>query len=104
MDFSLLKYPLKALEIYITKMTLNWCKNNKEKLVAKEPLIDCAFNVYYFDALRLNPEDVEIVEKPKKEWYVDGVTLAKFWKSVKCLNWIQELSAEKHSKNQQKFF
>lgn len=63
---SLLKYPLKALEICITKMTLDWCKNNKEKLVAKEPLTDHAFNVYYFDALRLNPENVEIVEKTGK--------------------------------------
>lgn len=66
MTFSLLKYPLKALEIYITKMVLDWCKNNKEKLVAKEPPIDHAFNVYYFDHMGFNPEGVEIVEVMKR--------------------------------------
>lgn len=78
MTFSLLKYlkavatekdqtkPLKALENCITEMVLDWCKNNKEKLVAREPLIDHAFNVYYFDHMKFNPKDVEVVEKTEK--------------------------------------
>ena len=85
MTFSLLKYPLKALEICITKMTLSWCKNNKEKLVVKEQLIDHAFNVYYFDALRLNPEDVEIVEKTEKRIVCRWRNPCQVWKKCKML-------------------
>lgn len=77
MTFDLLKYlrnvvtgndsarALKVLENRVNEMVLEWCERNKEKLVSKEPLIDHAFKVYYFDHLGLKPEHVEVVEKTK---------------------------------------
>lgn len=57
---------LKILENCITQMALEWCERNKEKLAPKEPLVDHAFRVYYFDHLGLSPKEVEIVEKTKR--------------------------------------
>jgi len=77
MSFDLLKYlrnvtkaedqvrALKVLENRINEMVLEWCEENKEKLVSKEPLIDYAFKVYYFDHLGLKSKDVEVVERTK---------------------------------------
>lgn len=51
------------LENCITDMALEWYKKNKKELVQEKPLLEHAFDVYYFRHLNLNPEDVEIVEK-----------------------------------------
>jgi hypothetical protein len=51
------------LESCITDMALEWYKKNRKELVQEKPLLEHAFDVYYFRHLNLNPKDVEIVEK-----------------------------------------
>jgi len=54
------------LENCITNMALEWYEKNKGKIVQKKPLLEHAFDVYYYKHLNLNPRDVEIVEKSKE--------------------------------------
>jgi len=54
------------LENCITDMALEWYEKNKGKLVQEKPLLEHAFDVYYFRHLNLNPRDVEIVKKSEE--------------------------------------
>ena len=55
----------RILENCITDIALEWYMKNKSQLVQKKPLLEHAFDVYYFRHLNLKPKDVKIVEKSK---------------------------------------
>ena len=57
----------KFLENIVKKKRFCWLKENKDKLNFKGTPVEQAYRIFYLDYLKINPNDVKIIEKSKNK-------------------------------------